>query len=45
MEMWSAQPLRLWPDSMFTDQLWNIGSQSALEHDCEGTTKNFKDQT
>lgn len=24
---------------------WNIGSQFALEHDCEGTTKNSEDQT
>lgn len=35
----------LWQDSMFTNQLWNIGSKFALEHDCERTTKNFKDQT
>lgn len=35
----------LWQDSMFTNQLWNTGSQFALEHDCEGTTRNFKDQT
>lgn len=45
MLMWSARLCCLWQDSMFTNQLWNTGSQFALEHDCEGTTENFQDQT
>lgn len=32
-------------DSVFTNQLWSTGSAFALEHNREGTTKNFKDQT
>lgn len=35
----------LWQDPMFTNQLWNLDSQLALEHDCEGTTEKCKDHT
>lgn len=42
---WSASLCCLWPDSMFTNQLWDTASEFALEHNSEGTTKSFIDQT